>query len=388
MDQQLGVVMLMRKFYPLTGGYQNQALRLAQEMIKENIRVTILTQRHGSLQPYEVYQKVPIHRVFAFKTGHPASFSYFCSSFLWMVKNRRKFQIIHANRSSSGLVAALIGFMLRKKVLYKLTRGDEVEVKALRTSLLGRMKVYCLRRFVHRFITITSGIEEDLKHLGIPQEKLARIPNGVELRGSPQHCNNHRTKAEIGWSAETKVVTFVGRLVHAKGVDWLLEVWRNVAPKERQGRLLIVGDGPERSALEAQAQSLGILDTVAFVGRQENVFKFLAITDVFVLPSRLEGNSNALLEAMSQNLPVIVADDKLGGNREIVDNQKDGYVVRLGDNGAFAETLLRLLRNPAIWSEIGNRARQKVEERFSIQSVAVRYCKVYEEILTMAALPG
>src|SRR6185369_857327 len=129
MNQQIRVVMLLRQFYPRTGGYQNQALRLARELWNRNIAVSVLTQRHGTLAPYEVHQQIHIHRVFTFRAGHLASVSYLFSTLLWMVRNRRQFQIIHANRSSSGLIAGLIGFVLRKKVLYKLTRGDEIEAK-------------------------------------------------------------------------------------------------------------------------------------------------------------------------------------------------------------------------------------------------------------------
>jgi glycosyltransferase involved in cell wall biosynthesis len=381
MKQQPSVVMLLRQFYPRTGGYQNQALRLARELRKRHIAVSVLTQRHGHLAPYEVYQQIPIYRVFTFRAGHFASGSYLISSFLWMVRNRRQFQIIHANRSSSGLVAGLIGFVLRKKVLYKLTRGDEVEAKGFRTTWLGGLKVRCLKRTVDKFVAITEEIEEALHQIGIPTEKVVRIANGMSLEELSQSYDREHVKSQLGWTAETTVATFVGRLVPAKGVDWLLEVWQHVARRHGHARLLIVGDGVERGALETQAQALGINNTVAFVGRQTDVFKFLAASDAFVLPSRQEGTSNALLEAMSQGLPVVVADDLLGGNRGVVDDQQDGYLIKRGDSKAFAEILGTLLQNVGLRKEMGRRARRKIEEKFSIESVADRYCALYYELL-------
>jgi len=383
--KQPGVVMLMRQFYPRTGGYQNQALRLACALVKRNIAICVVTQRHGTLSPYEVYQQIPIHRVFAFSTGYLASGSYLVSSFFWMVRNRHTFHIIHANRSSSGLVAGLIGLVLRKRVLYKLTRGDEIEAKGFRTTWLGRLKVACLKRTVGKFVAITEGIEKSLKQIGIPTKQLAKIANGITLEDFSQSYDKEQVKAEIGWSGETTLVTFVGRLVPAKGVDWLFEVWQHVARQHRQARLLIVGDGPERTALEAKVQELGIKDTVAFVGRQTDVFKFLAASDVFVLPSRQEGTSNALLEAMSQSLPVVVADDLLGGNRGVVNDQQDGYVIKFGDSEAFVETLCKLLENAGLRQEMGRRARKKIEEQLSIESVADRYCELYYELLGIQA---
>ena len=377
--------MLMRKFYPLTGGYQNQALRLARELKKNGFQVHVVTQRHGTLSPYELHQEIPIHRVFAFPSGRLAAWSYLISAFLWMVRNRQRFQIIHANRSSSGLVAGLIGFVLRKPVLYKLTRGDEIDVKGFRSTFLGRIKVQCLKQTVGMFVAITKGIEEDLRRLGIPSKQLARIPNGIELNDFSQSHDRERVKSELGWGSETKVVTFVGRLIDVKGVDWLLRVWRDVVQQETLGRLLIIGDGPERPALEAQIRSLGLTDSVALVGRQEDVFKFLAVTDVFVLPSRLEGVSNALLEAMSQGLPVIVADDELGGNREVVDDRIDGYVVKIGDDRSFAEILVKLLRDAELRNKMGRKAKHKIEQRFSMDSVVDGYCRIYSELSALQA---
>ncbi|MGH7797287.1 MAG: glycosyltransferase family 4 protein [Candidatus Binatia bacterium] len=377
--------MLMRKFYPLTGGYQNQALRLARELRKNGFQVHVVTQRHGTLSRYELHQEIPIYRVFAFPSGHLAAWSYLISAFFWMVRNRERFQIIHANRSSSGLVAGLIGFVLRKPVLYKLTRGDEIDVKGFRTTFLGRFKVQCLKHTVDKFVAITKRIEEDLRRLGIPSKKLARIPNGIELNHFSQSHDRERVKSALGWGSETKVATFVGRLIQVKGVDWLLRVWRDVSQQEPLGRLLIIGDGPERPALEDQVRSFDLTDSVALLGRQEDVFKFLAITDVFVLPSRLEGVSNALLEAMSQGLPVIVADDELGGNREVVDNRIDGYIVKIGDDRSFTEILVKLLRDAELRNNMGRKAKDKIEQRFSMDSVVDGYCRIYNELSEIQA---
>ena len=183
------------------------------------------------------------------------------------------------------------------------------------------------------------------------------------------------------------MATFVGRLIAVKGVDWLLRVWRDVIQQETLGRLLIIGDGPERSALEVQIRSLGLADSVALVGRQEDVFKFLAISDVFVLPSRLEGVSNALLEAMSQGLPVIVADDELGGNREVVDDRIDGHVVKIGDDRSFGEILVKLLQDAELRNEMGRKAKHKIEQRFSMDSVVNGYCRIYSELSALRARP-
>jgi glycosyltransferase involved in cell wall biosynthesis len=170
------------------------------------LAVTVVTQRHGTLAPYEVHQQIPIHRVFAFSAGHLASGSYLVSSFLWMLKNRHSFQIIHANRSSSGLVAGLIGFVLRKRVLYKLTRGDEVDTKGFRSTWFGRFKAHLLRKTVDKFVAITEEIENALQQIGIPAEKVVRIANGMTLDDFSRRYDRACIKSELDWSVQAIVV--------------------------------------------------------------------------------------------------------------------------------------------------------------------------------------
>ncbi len=162
----------------------------------------------------------------------------------------------------------------------------------------------------------------------------------------------------------------------------MLEIWKIVSQAEGWARLLIVGDGPDRLALTARAEALGIRDTVAFVGRQEDVYRFFAASDVFVLPSRLEGISNSLLEAMSQGLPVVAADDQLGGNRSVIMDQGGGILVPLGDAEAFARSLLTLLRDQEYRIEMGKRARRKVETSISPSSTSPDgICESYHELV-------
>ena len=381
MSEAVGIVMLMRQFYPRTGGYQNQALGLATELMKSGLRIQVVTQRHGTLSPFEIHQGIPIHRVFAFRSGPLAAWSYLASAFYWMMRNKDLFQIIHAHRSSSGLVAGVIGFLLRKPVLYKLTRGDEIDVKGLRSQLVGRLKTACLRITVGKFVSLTEETVEDLRGLGVPCERIAKIPNGINFEYRMKKYDRNKIRAGLSWDSDATVVTFVGRLAPDKGVDWLLEIWRIVSQADKRARLLLIGDGPDRAALIARAKSLGIDDTVTFVGRQEDVYKFFAASDIFVLPSRLEGISNALLEAMSQGLPVVAGDDELGGNRSVITDKQDGFIVPLENTEIFAETLLALLRDQGLRREMGQRAQQKVKEAFSVESVTRGYLQVYRELL-------
>ncbi|MGH7858363.1 MAG: glycosyltransferase family 4 protein [Candidatus Binatia bacterium] len=376
---RLGVVMLMWQFHPISGGYQSQALRLAEELLRRDVDVQVVTHRNATLAPYEVYRGIRIHRIRTLGTGHLAALSYLLSSLLWMIRHRRTFRLIHASRSSSGLIAGLVGLLVRRPVICKLTSGGEIDQKRFRATWLGRLKLSCLRHLVDRFVAITAKIERDLGAVGIPPRQIVRIPNGVQI---PTSCDGRdEVRSELAVGPNAGVVTFAGRLIPDKGLDWLLDAWSEVVRQRPSARLLVLGDGPERASLERQALELGLSGSVHFLGYQKEVHRYLAASDVFVLPSRREGMSNAVLEAMSHGLPAVVADDVSGGNREIVRDGMEGFVVPLEDRRQLAEALATLLAAPEIRGRMGERAREWVGARFSIDEVAEQYRSLYEALV-------
>ena len=378
-SDRLGVVVLMRSFHPFSGGAESQALRLAEAMRARNVDVRVVTQRRRSLPPTEVHHDVPIHRVRTLEGGHLAALSFLVTSFAWLFRHRREYDVVHANRTTSGLIAGVAAILLRRPVVCKLTGGAEIADKGFRDTRLGRLKMRVLRSVVTRFVAITEAIERDLIAVGIPRDKIVRIPNGIEPRSASPGTMSVRP--ELGIAPNAPVASFVGRLIPEKGVDWLLEAWRTVARARPDARLLIVGDGPHRHALGEKAAALGISGSVVFLGHRPDVERVLDGSDLFALPSYREGMSNALLEAMIAGLPVVVSDDLAGGNVEIVTNEEDGLVVPLGSAPALANAMLRLFADAPFRRRLGERARATVTRRFSIETVADLYLSLYQDVL-------
>jgi glycosyltransferase involved in cell wall biosynthesis len=376
------VLMLMREFHPHTGGYQNQALRLARALVARGVGVHVVTLRAPGLAAEEVHDGIRIHRVRGGGRGHLAAGAWLLAAFRCVRVHRRDVDVIHAMRLSSGIVAGLIGAVLGKPVVCKLTGGDEIRATGFGRGLLGRAKRFCLVHTVQRSIALTRAIACDLEAAGVPRGRIARIVNGIE---SPA-LTARPTPAALGlpWGPDQPVVVFVGRLIPSKGVDWLLAAWAEVAADHRDARLLLVGDGPERRSLEALTARLGVLGSVRFAGARRDVERVLALADVFVLPSRHEGMSNAVLEAMAAGVPVVVANDARGGNRELVEDGVQGFVVPLEDCGALARAIARLLDEPALARAMGHRGRRTVQARYAMEHVADRYCALYEELARVA----
>ncbi|MFB4313196.1 glycosyltransferase [Actinomadura sp. 21ATH] len=167
------------------------------------------------------------------------------------------------------------------------------------------------------------------------------------------------------------VVACVGRLAHEKGVDLAIEAWAEVAERRPEWRLRLYGTGPREDGLRAQAARLGVAGSVEFAGVTADVPGALRRASVFALPSRQEGLPMALLEAMAAGLPA-VAFDCAPGVRELVDDGRNGLLVRAGDTAAFAAELDRLIGDPALRGRLGAAAPDAVR-RFDPEAVLDRW---------------
>lgn len=151
----------------------------------------------------------------------------------------------------------------------------------------------------------------------------------------------------------------VGRLVHQKGLDLLLEALARCSAPASTWPLVLVGDGVERAPLEHQAVRAGLAERVRFAGFQRDPLPFLMGASVFVLPSRYEGMPNALLEAMAAGLAVVVSDAS-PGPLEVVEHRRCGLVVPAGDVEALALALAELAADPALCRSLGRAARRRI----------------------------
>jgi glycosyltransferase involved in cell wall biosynthesis len=146
----------------------------------------------------------------------------------------------------------------------------------------------------------------------------------------------------------------------------------------------VVGDGPLRDELSALARDLDVASDVRFLGYRDDVAPFLEDADAFVLPSRAEGISNALLEAMALGLPVIAS--AVPGNTDVVEHEANGLLVDVDDPASLGAAVLRLLDEPDLRRRLGRAARRTVAGRYSIEHVGRRYVTLYRELVSSALL--
>ena len=203
------------------------------------------------------------------------------------------------------------------------------------------------------------------EHFGVAPRKTEVVQNGVEW--AQYQCADLReaTRLELGMGPEMRVIGTVGGLRPVKGYEVLIRAAAQLLPQEPRARLVIVGDGEQRPYLTALARSEGIADRVLFLGARQDVPRLLQAFDVFALSSHSEAFPVSALQAMAAGLPVVATD--VGCLSEIVEPGKTGLLVPPGRPEALSQALARLVQDPGLSREMGQRGREIVRERFPIQ---------------------
>ncbi len=193
------------------------------------------------------------------------------------------------------------------------------------------------------------------------------------------HCGVNPALYETGKRRPGKRLLFVGRLAAVKGLPVLFEALAEVAKTHADTHLTLIGDGPERAALEAEAVRLGLAQRVSFVGykSQDEVAKYLHEADLFVLPSFAEGVPVVLMEALASGLPVIAT--TVGGVGELVEHSKSGLLLPPGDEVALAAALAELLEDPARRAAMGQVGAAKVAAGFDSGKEAAKLAVLFRK---------
>ncbi|HVK50258.1 MAG TPA: glycosyltransferase [Pseudoxanthomonas sp.] len=210
-----------------------------------------------------------------------------------------------------------------------------------------------------------------------PRAGLLAIPNGIRLiRFAPAQASDRVALArELGWPDDSVIIGTVGRLNPVKDQAALIAAFARVHAAQPQARLVIVGDGQLRDALQARIDVAGLQAVAQLVGDRDDVPRWLTGMQVFALPSRSEGYSIALLEACAAGLPIVATD--VGGNREIVREGINGALIAPGDVEALVHALHARVADPELAQQQGQAGREWVLREGSFLHMAQRYDALY-----------
>ena len=250
-------------------------------------------------------------------------------------------------------------------------------------------KYNLLRRAAQPLVSNYIAVSHDLATwlrlaVRVPPRKIHQIYNGVDsVKFHPRQ--GARPELLPPGFADGQAVVFgsVGRMAEVKDYPMLVrafvEMVRQHPDAAAHARLVIVGEGQTRQACQALLDQAGMAHLAWLPGERHDIAAVMRALDVFVLPSKNEGISNTILEALASGLPVIAT--TVGGNVELVRESVNGMLVQPGDVTGMAQALLGYLRAPARIAEHGEQARRHAEQRFSIPAMAEAYATVYDKTL-------
>jgi len=244
--------------------------------------------------------------------------------------------------------------------------------------------------FVTRYVALSPDLERYLSdRVGVRAERITQIYNGVDTQRF-RPAENGRVPID-GCPFQDPgfwLVGTVGRMEPVKDQTNLARAFveaLRLEPKARQRmRLILVGDGTLRSQVQDILEQGGARDLAWLAGERADVPAVLRGLDCFVLPSRAEGVSNTVLEAMASGLPVIAT--QAGANAELMENGSTGCLVSADDSSALARGMLGYLRDPALAVRHGRAGRQRVERRFSLERMVDQYDRLYSELIVGSRL--
>ncbi len=374
-----GVVMVSASFYPHVGGAEKQALELSLALEERDMKVRVATRRVPGLPAREEVRGIRVDRLWCVGGGSLNALTFMLSLAGYLWSQAPFYEAIHVHLAGSPAVtAALMGRLLRKRVVVKLGGGKGIgELAVSSRSLLGRLKLFALAKLRPHFVGVARELQgEAARYLGpVPVHV---VPNGVDVaRYKPvSQARKGQLRAELGWPAEGLVFLYVGRFSPEKRLPWFSEIFCEAAKASKTpAYFAIVGEGVEGKLVE-DAFERARMSARLFARRpMDDIEKAYAAADVFVLPSVSEGLSNALLEALSCGLAALAS--RVGGTPEAVEEATSGLLFKAEDAGDLRAQLDKLLARPDLVETLGRAAREAAVSKFSVKKAAERYETIY-----------
>jgi len=236
-----------------------------------------------------------------------------------------------------------------------------------------------LAGWTERIVTNSTGVKDFYVSHGLPAEKFVIIPNGIAPTPVSNAVTRAQLLAELNLPSSARLLGAVGRLWPQKRVKDLIWAADLLKTTRDDAHLLIVGDGPQRSRLERYRDQSLITERVHFLGERNDVPRLMQHFDVLWLGSEYEGQSNAILEAMTAAVPVIATD--IPGNRDLIVDDVTGYLVPLGDRFEFTRRTHWLLDDEALRTRMGEAGRQRVLTEFTVEQMVTRHAALYRELV-------
>jgi glycosyltransferase involved in cell wall biosynthesis len=382
-ESRLRIAYVVHTFH--VGGLERCVARLVNRLDRSRFQATIVClHRNGRAAEWIDRDDVPLIEIHKRNGNDPLAVGR-----LARVLKELRADVVHSHNWGTLVETALARRWARVPVHVHAERGTllgNVDGRGLRTRVRGACARWAMNR-ADCVITVAESVERRLiDRCGRLRVPVRRIPNGVDAPAvADPEAERAALRRSLGVAPGAIVLGSVGRLVPVKDFGTAIDAVAQLEAREtdwqsglRSGdvHLVLVGDGPERGALEALAERRHVADRVHLVGQTSEVGKWLAAMDVYLNVSLSEGMSQSLLEAMAMGLPTVVTD--VGDNAALVSGPAAcGLVVPSGEAAVVAEAIARLLAGPNRRAELGENARARHAARYGVDAMIRTYEDLY-----------
>jgi glycosyltransferase involved in cell wall biosynthesis len=294
--------------------------------------------------------------------------------------------ILHTHTAKAGAVgrlAALLAGDARPPIVVHTFHGHVLRgyFDPLRTAGFRLLERWLATKTT-ALVAVSPQVRDDLVALGVaPRERFVVVRLGIELeqRVAAEQDGRGESRRILGIGPDRFAVGWIGRMTGVKRTDDVLRAFRRLRDRGVDACLCMVGDGPDRPAVERRAHELGVMRDTLFLGYQEEVAPFYAAFDAMVLPSINEGTPVSALEALAAGRPVVAT--RVGGVPDVVREGEDGFLVEAGDVDALADRLARLAADPELRERLGAAGRARVIPRYSVERLIDDVDLLYRSLL-------
>ncbi|MDR3764896.1 MAG: glycosyltransferase [Acidobacteriota bacterium] len=358
------------------GGAENVLLSLVKGLDPERFRSTVVLNRGGWLEERlrecgADVLRVEWNRWWDLKLPRAMA----------RIIREREIDLIHSHLPDQNFYSCIAGRLTGRPVL--VTYHGPVELQDA-DGLRGSLKLRTVRSTAARVIVVCDFVRHMLRDIGFPDTKLCRIYNGIRTERF-QQAERGTVRRALQLTDETPLVGTVGNIRGPKGQKYFIQAARRVAETIPEAHFVISGDLHPTLAppLLRLTEEMGLQDRLHFLGFRADVPQVIADLDVFVLPSTSEGFPLVVLEAMASARAVVAT--RCGGAEEMLPSEELGRLIPVADEQAMAASILELLRDPGLRTNMGRAARQHCERNFSIASMISAYEQLYCESVAMPA---
>lgn len=295
---------------------------------------------------------------------------------LHRLMKKKQIHVVRTHRYRSNLYGRLAAFLAGVPVIIASVHDNYRTDKRPKRRIMNRI----LSKITDKIVAVSEDVKEDImRYDRIDPSKIEVIPNGIDVERFNPEKNTTDIRKEFSLEEDDIVIGFIGRIVPAKGLEYLLNALPYLKEEFKNIKLFIVGEGSLVEELKERAKKNNVFDNILFIGRRRDIPEILASINIFVMPSIAEGFPNALLEAMAMGKPIVTTE--VGGIPEIVKNGFNGLLVPPRDTVSLSKAIKELISNDQLAAKLGQAARDLVHDNLSIKAIAQKWQSLYLSIL-------